>query len=311
MMLLAHFTWLAVVCLLGAWWGRLLMKQAARIVELEASQGMARDVAEGGWLRTQRMIFWESSTFFTLLFASSTLLLWIYWRDVKRARGLHAFFASVTHELRTPLTSIRLQAESIADNQSDEDPQNPLIQRLLEDTIRLEAQVERTLELARVEGGGPVYTQPLQVKPWLDRFLKLWTHDYKGRVQFNSAEVDDLVIEADPVALQVIFKNVLENSIRHSKRTEVFVSIRGLSSANQVSLIIHDNGDGYSGNIQALGNIFQKGASSQGTGVGLYLVKTLMKRMGGRLRFSVPELCTTTHNGFQISLDFREGRLSG
>ena len=108
---IAQLTWIGMVCLLGAWWGRLLLSQALRIAELENALGWAVNVTQMQWHRTQRMLFWESLVFFGLLVACTLLLFWFYWRDLKRARGLQAFFASVTHELRTPLTSIRLQAE--------------------------------------------------------------------------------------------------------------------------------------------------------------------------------------------------------
>ena len=104
-------------------------------------------------MRTQHMLHWESTTFFVLAVVSSAFLFWLYWLDMRRARSIQAFFASVTHELRTPLTSIRLQAESIAE-QCDES-QRQLVARLLEDTTRLEGQVERTLELARLEARRP------------------------------------------------------------------------------------------------------------------------------------------------------------
>ena len=93
------------------------------------------------------------------------VLFWLYWRDAKRTRSLQAFFASLTHELRTPLTSIRLQAESISDGLADHPEQKDFLQRLLEDSQRLELQVERVLELARVEGGGPIFTQAIQIVP--------------------------------------------------------------------------------------------------------------------------------------------------
>ena len=191
---IALSTWFFTICLLGIWWGRLALTQAQRIAELEKNLGLASDFADSHWHRTQRMLYWESGTFFLLLLASTVLLCWLYWRDARRSRGLQAFFASVTHELRTPLSSIRLQAESIADPLANRlNGQNHLIRRLLEDTIRLEAQVERTLELARVEGGGPVYTQPLLIKPWLDRFLASWTADYPNRVKLQSV-IEDVSI---------------------------------------------------------------------------------------------------------------------
>jgi signal transduction histidine kinase len=300
----AHLVWLALVCLLGAWWGRLVLLQAKRIAELETSLGMAAQVTQTHWDRTQRMLYWESMTFFGLLLASTVLLGWLYWRDLLRARGLHAFFASVTHELRTPLTSIRLQAESIAENLTEETSQKKLVQRLLEDTLRLEAQVERTLELARVEGGGPVYSQPVQIKPWLDRFLKTWGADYSAKVEFVN-RVEDVWIEADSSALQVIFKNLFENSIRHSKKEKVSIQISSKLEQDQVKLQLKDDGQGFQGDPRTLGLLFQKGPLSQGTGVGLYLVKTLMKRMGGWADF------VNHPSGFEVLLFFPEGRQNG
>jgi signal transduction histidine kinase len=289
-MISAHLIWLVMVCLLGAWWDRLLLRQAGKIAELEGKLGLSVDITQGQWHRTQNMLYWESLTFFGLLLACTGFLFWLYWRDMKRAKGIQAFFASVTHELRTPLTSIRLQAESIAESLMGEVSQGNLVRRLLEDTIRLEAQVERTLELARVEGGGPVYNQPLQIKPWLDRFLKTWTADYRDRVELKLG-VDDVLIEADPTAMQVIFKNLLENSVRHSKR-------------GGISLLLKDDGQGFQGDQKNLGKLFHKAPSSQGTGVGLYLVKILMKRMGGWVQFNF-------NSGFEVSFGFMEGKLNG
>ena len=279
MMVVAHVTWIAIVCLLGAWWGRLLLTQAGKIVELERSLGWAANLTQDQWHKTQHMLHWEFATFFGLLLACTAFLFWLYWRDVKRARGLQAFFASVTHELRTPLTSIRLQAESIAENLAGESSQKNLVQRLLEDTIRLEAQVERTLELARIEGGGPVQTQTLQIKPWLERFLRSWAADHQNKVELEF-KIEDLLIEADPMAMQIILRNLLENSIRHSKQEKVLISISVSPNKNQVCLFLKDNGQGYSGERKNLGKLFQKGSSSQGTGVGLYLVKILKLQWG-------------------------------
>ena len=328
---IALSTWFLTICLLGIWWGRLALTQARRIAELETSLGLASSTAESHWHRTQRMLYWESGTFLVLLLASTLGLLWLYWRDARRSKGLQAFFASVTHELRTPLSSIRLQAESIADSlgnseklraensphplhlqNSTVDSRQNLIRRLLEDTIRLEAQVERTLELARVEGGGPVYTQPLLIKPWLDRFLASWTADYHSRVELKS-DIEDVLIQADPTAMQIIFKNLLENSVKHSKKDQVKIDI----SVNHrpdggVLVSLRDDGQGYLGDARALGKIFQKGAYSPGTGVGLYLVQVLMKRMGGWIHFSpgANRADTDVRNwpGFAVSLWLPDGR---
>jgi signal transduction histidine kinase len=292
--------WLGAICALGAWWGKLVLRQAARIAELEQAGGLAFTAAHAQWMRTQRMLFWESGTYFSLLIASMGVLFALYWRDMKRTRGLQAFFASLTHELRTPLTSIRLQAESIAEESSNE-AQKQLLERLLEDSQRLELQVDRILELARVEGGGPLFTQPIRVRPWMERMIRDWQARNSGRADVK-VDVQDLQIEADSVAMQIILKNLLENSLRHSQQERVQIEIRTTVPSledGHVFLSFKDNGRGFQGNAKYLGKLFEKGETSQGAGVGLYLVQALMKRMGGFAKFS------GSSEGFQVALRFR------
>jgi signal transduction histidine kinase len=281
-----HVIWLAMVCLLGVWWSTLVLDQAETISRLEGTPDH--------WLKTRRMLIWETGTFLVLLLASAGALFWLFWRDFKRTRGLQAFFASVTHELRTPLTSIRLQAESIADA-ADSEQRKALVDRLLEDTNRLESQVNRTLELARVEGGGAVFLRQISLKPWLERQIRSWEETYNGRVDFK-LDLESVVIDADPNALEVILKNLLENSVRHARKDKVEVTL----STRAASLLYRDNGDGFAGDPRLLGRIFEKGEASQGAGVGLYLIKILMQRMGGDVHF----LAGPSQPGFGAELRF-------
>jgi signal transduction histidine kinase len=293
--------WLGAICALGAWWGKLVLRQAGKIAELEEASGLAFTEAHAQWMKTQRMLFWESGTYFGLLIASMIVLFALYWRDMKRTRSLQAFFASLTHELRTPLTSIRLQAESIADESTPgalNDAQKHLLERLLEDSQRLELQVDRILELARVEGGGPLFTQPIRVRPWMERMIRDWEARNSDRADVK-VEIQDLQIEADSVAMQIILKNLLENSLRHSQQDRVQIEIRTTVEAGNVYLHFKDNGRGFQGNGKYLGKLFEKGENSQGAGVGLYLVQALMKRMGGLAQFS------GSNEGFQVALRFR------
>ena len=299
LLLFAQAFWLVVVFLIGAWWSRLVLKQASRIRDLEEKLGIAEGASHMTWERTQRMLYWESGVYFLLLLASTGLILWIYWRDIKRSKSLHAFFASVTHELKTPLTSIRLQAESIAEEVPGKAKE--LIRRLLEDTSRLEGQVERTLELARVEGGGPIYTRVTSVKPAIDRIVSSWREAWSHRAEFKT-DIDDLAIDADLSALQVIFKNLFENTLRHNvqDKLEVFVSVKP-SVPGRVCIIYSDGGESNEIEAEQIGELFQKGRKSGGAGVGLYLVKVLMSRMVGEAKFKGGK-------GFPVYLYFREGR---
>lgn len=287
--------WQVVVCILGLWWGSLLLKQARMISDLQPSYSFEK---------IHRMLFWESSVFFLLLFGTTAFLAFIMFRDYKRSRQIEAFFASFTHELKTPLTSIRLQAESIADDASPSVKKN--ISRLLEDTQRLQSQVEKTLELSRIEGGGIVYNQPLRIKPLIERFIKNSESDFSDRLKFD-LKVDDVIVDADENALQIIFRNLLENAFRHSKKEKLHVSISSAKIPgkikDQIEVSFSDDGVGFSGAVTELGKIFKKGRESQGTGVGLYLIRTLMMRMGGYATFT-----KVLPQGFKAALFFNESK---
>ncbi len=300
-----HLAWSLLLCVMGIWWGSLILSKSARIVELERQLNPAGQIDD--LARTRRMITAEALVFLSLVLGGTGLLILLYRRDTQRARSIQAFFASVTHELRTPLTSIRLQAESIADTISGHPggataEELQLIQRLLEDTTRLQSQVEQTLELARVEGGGPVLTQPIHLRSWLERSRKLWLESQRGRLEIELHAGDDLLVHADPSAIQIILRNLIENALRHGRRESVKVRIETQAQSGEIAVLIRDNGEGFQGDSKSLGRLFEKGAQSQGAGVGLYLVRVLMQRMGGRAEFQVSQPAV----GFETTLWFKD-----
>jgi signal transduction histidine kinase len=314
-MMVTLFSWLLLVLGLGVWWQSLLLDQAERIAQLEVRLNPSDSAVLGALVRTQNMLFWESTTFLVLLAGISVLIVVFHLREQLRARSVEAFFAGVTHELRTPLTSIRLQAESLSDSlrESEDSVARPLLDRLLQDTSRLESQVERVLELARVEGGGRVYLQPLAVEPWLKRTLTHLREGYGERLSFevlSDARDSDATVEvavyADPSSLQTVLRNIVENSVRHSGKSPVHLICR-LERTNSHAIRIHLQDNGASSQDQKvvevgrLGALFYKGSRSQGAGVGLYLVRALVERMDGSVTFGFG-----SSGGFTVSLNLKE-----
>ena len=292
--------WIVLVLVLGAGWVMLVIDQARQIRALQSMTGSTHSAVAAQWASTQRRVVGESVVFFLLLLAVSALLAWLYWRESRRARGMQAFFAAVTHELRTPLTSIRLQAEAIAEG----DQRVELARRLLEDSSRLESQIDKTLELARIEGGGPLAEQAVPVRGWLDRTLANIAAAYGGRLELRMHLDDSLPpILADAAAVQMIMRNLVENSVRHAGLERVQVRLTARAQGAQVMLEYHDNGAGSAVQGRELGRLFGRGAGSGGSGVGLYLVRALMQRMGGHAAFySAPG------EGFRAELCFAASR---
>ena len=288
--------WQITAIVLGFWWGSVILKQSHKISELETQTGVQAELVSKHIAKTERMLFWESSVFVIMLFSSGGLLVFLFLQDYKRAKSLEAFFASFTHELKTPLASIRLQAETLAEDMESAKSKKHLA-RLLEDSMRLESQVEKTLELARVEGGGSLYKETIRIKPWLERFIRNWKEGTQNEIKIN-LKAEDVVVSADQNALNVIFKNLIENSFRHSgvQNPEVEISVN--SSGDHLKVVYSDNGKGLQLDSKKLGKLYAKGPQSSGAGVGLYLTSTLMNKMGGKMTIE------ESSKGFLLLLDF-------
>ncbi|MBL7717043.1 MAG: HAMP domain-containing histidine kinase [Bdellovibrionales bacterium] len=289
--------WIGFIAVLAVWWGSVILDRSEKIVALKKELATARGqtlTEEPRELQSaQRMIYAESSAFIFLMVSSTFLVFWFYRREKLRAKSMQAFFASVTHELRTPLTSIRLQAESIHDAVAEKGDTalHPLVDRLMDDTTRLQTQVDRTLELARLEGGGILNVNGVSIADWILRARA----EFEGRkdhsVEFQ-VKLEPAIVLADTGALRTIFRNLVENSVRYSGTNPTVVTVEGKPDGNLYRLSVSDRGKGIQGTQGAsgglerrLGQIFQRGEKSQGAGVGLYLVRALSEKMGGRASF--------------------------
>lgn len=287
--------WQLVVFALGGWWVSLLFKQGLEIEKLETSLGVSQRDRDSRMMRMRRMLWSEGMSFFILLIGSTGLLSWLYIREIRRSRSVRVFFAALAHELRNPLTSIRLQTELVAE---DADSKKKVVYaHLLEDISRLESQLEKSLELARIEGGGPVVALPISLDRLLGHADMLWEGELPDRFRILLEDGEQRVF-VDPDLFVFILRNLRENAIRHSQSDAPAMILETTSSASFVKISFYDSGAGYSGDTAELGQLFQKGTKSPGAGVGLYLVKTLMQRMGGRAAFK-------NGRGFEVELFFR------
>jgi signal transduction histidine kinase len=290
--------WLVIILVLGGWWATIVLRQARRVADLSLAAGVPQAEALDELARMQRMLLWESGTFLLLLLTLSFALAWYYRRDMQRARGTQAFFAALTHELRTPLTSVRLQSEAIAAGE----PTQELIDRLLVDTHRLESQIDKTLELARIEGGGALAEQAIRLDPWLERVLNgVVSSEGEGARLEVTLQPDLPPVRGDTAAIQLILRNLVENSLRHGDRDPIRIGIHVQRSGSGVTLHYRDDGRGFEGDPSQLGRLFQRGGASRGTGVGLYLVRVLMERMGGSVEFA-----HAADGGFAATLRFQQ-----
>lgn len=276
--------WASTLIVLALWWGTFLRQQSDEIANLQAELGVPNSQVQGRLDKVERMVTGESGTFVVLILITNGVLLFFFVRDSRRSKSLQAFFASMTHELRTPLTSIKLQAEALRDIE-DNPKHTPFINRLLEDVERLEGQVQRALELARIEGGGTLKTQPIPLKNFIQNKIVPQYALAENRIRIET-KLDAGFILADTIALNMIFRNLLDNAIKYSKNLPTQVKITGEAKDDFYFVEIHHSNSVFQGDREALGKLFYRGENSQGAGVGLYLIQTLMGKMQGKTEYA-------------------------
>ena len=256
--------WALVLLFIGTWWIYLIFN-------------FENILARTSNMSITKMIIWEGGSFIVLLFLLSTSLLILYLNDQKKTKSLQEFFASLTHELKTPLASIRLQGEVINEilNAKNDASLNKLSSRLIEDTGKLESQMDKILQLSRIERGGELNLTSLKIIPFIKNLGKKWESYLSIHIESDNLET---LIVADEFALELIIKNLFENTKIHTKSHTVNIKIT--EGPDNILLTYKDQGE-FLGDKSKLGNLFYKFNSSKGSGIGLYLTNKLIKKMRG------------------------------
>lgn len=261
--------WLTVLLCIGGWWIYLMLNFDTILSNLDK-------------ISFSKMLFWEGSTFIILLLLLSGSLLILYLKDQKRTKALQDFFASLTHELKTPLASIKLQGDVISELiESKNDPQLlKLVNRLTSDTIKLETQMDKILQLSRIERGGQLNLSNVKLVPFIKTVAKPWQTDFEINIKCQNENIE---IQADEFALELIFKNLFENTKKHSKSKVISLNIDDL---NDWCSIHYTDAGNFNGEFKKLATLFYKHNSTKGSGIGLYLIKKLTEKMNGKFKIS-------------------------
>lgn len=258
--------WVVMLLGLGSWWLYLVFKLHTQL---------------GSQSRFLNMMKWEGSFFFIFLVLLGASLFYMYFRDMKKSQAMQAFFASLSHELKTPLASMRLQAEVIKDHVESKDLELvKLTKRLIEDTYKLEGELEKSLQLSRVSQDAPLTLVPIGLERYLKKQEQKLAQGHKLHLDIEEGAEEVL---ADELALNVIFRNLFENTFRHHKEVSK-IEIKARRLGDEVELSYDDFGKKFTGDVEKLGRLFYKFNSAKGSGIGLYLIKSLMEKMQGDLK---------------------------
>ena len=230
--------------------------------------------------------------FFALIITGIILNTIFLIREIRRNEQHDAFINSITHELKTPIASIKLYLETLKTRNVTPEKQREFYDVMLADTGRLLHTVEQVLKAGGAKEKIKLKIAEVDLGTLLRECVSIiltQRHLDESVIRFTEP-AEPTVVMGDEAELRTAFVNLLENAVKYS-RDEPKISIRLKKAKNNrsVEIFIKDNGVG----IQSseLKRIFKRfyrvveptSADTRGTGLGLFIVKSIIERHGGRV----------------------------
>jgi signal transduction histidine kinase len=242
--------------------------------------------------RRIRQYAWEGAFFLLALGTCIFVIASALRAEARVIQEQDNFLALVSHQFKTPLASLQLSLETMAMRTLSPDQAHTLIDRMLSDLGRMEAMVTQILESVRLERGRvDLRSEPLDLSGAVTRVVAQFEERAnKDNISITTDIARGLYVLTDPLALDVVVRNLLENAIAAitpvGGGSITFVARR---TATEIELAVKDSGVGFRP-VDGT-RLFEKftrlhpggGSSYYGTGLGLFIVRRLMQLAGGRV----------------------------
>lgn len=242
-------------------------------------------MAGGVWLLVAGIL--SLAVIMTVLVLFSVLLV----REIASNRRQTSFIDSVTHELKSPLASIKLCLETLRRPDLSPEQQAALREMMLEDVERLSTFIDDVLEASRLpQARAPTRTAEVELAALVHACAERVLQRYRAPADAIDVRVPpDLRLLTDPTAPEAVLKNLLDNAVKYSERPEGIKVIAIREPRDQIVIEVRDRGVGIPG--RELKRIFERFyrvsdesvRARRGTGLGLYVVRSLVRTMGGRI----------------------------
>ncbi len=212
------------------------------------------------------------------------------------------FVSVASHQLRTPLTAIRLFVEMLLKDGVGRlnKTQKEYLENIEKSTNRMILLVNDLLNVSRLDTGR-ITVSPEQVQmedlieDAIEEVLPL-ADQRKCSIVFKKPNKKTKKVSIDPSLIRQAIHNLLTNAIKYSplgKKCEVVVTLK--KTAKEYIISVSDHGMGIPEDVQS--RVFSKffradnavKQETEGTGLGLYIVYTIMKTMGGKVWFNSKE----------------------
>jgi signal transduction histidine kinase len=279
-------------------WFNTRRKSVAFFIVLGACLVMLAVVLNVGWI----LLNWREVAllvlgvvFFGLIIAGLVLNTIFLVREIRRNEQHDSFINAVTHELKTPIASIRLYLETLQTRQVDEERRKEFYKIMLDDTDRLLHTVEQVLRAGRTrDRRREIQQSVIDLGHLVDECLQLARtrrHLDQSALRYSESLADGgrPLVVGDQDELRAAVSNLIDNAIKYSDaEVDVQVEVK-TDDPKLLTLRVKDSGVGIP--REQLKRIFRRfyrvplrvTARVKGAGLGLFIVRAIVDKHGGRV----------------------------
>lgn len=233
---------------------------------------------------------------FALILIGLTIWLILTIKEINLNHRQANFVGSVTHELKTPIATLQLYLETLKMRSLNDQQRDEFHNVMAAELHRLDRLINQLLEVGRLDAiGGDLPAEDVDLGPLLTRDARAaadrYQKDFSECVTISGSAAS---VVARSIVLELIVSNLIDNAFKYGGDPPR-VGLHVENSSGRVRLIVRSNGERIPyGDRKKIFRVFYRGGNElerrqKGTGLGLYIVGTLVKRLRGRIIVRDPD----------------------